>query len=151
MKAVIQRVKKSAVNVDGELIASIGEGLLVLLGVSSDDSVKDVDYLVDKICHLRIFESNGKMDLSLLQTGGEMMVVSQFTLLGDCRKGRRPSFTKAAPPETAKSLYELFIESAKKRGIRISAGQFGAFMAVSLINDGPVTLILDSRHPGNGS
>jgi D-tyrosyl-tRNA(Tyr) deacylase len=145
MKAVVQRVKKSSVSVNGEVIAEIGRGLLVLLGVAREDEPSDADYLAEKIVHLRIFEDDdGKMNRSLLETGGQMLVVSQFTLLGDCRKGRRPSFTHAAPPETADRYYEYFIQQVRQKGISVQTGQFQALMAVSLINDGPVTLILES-------
>ena len=146
MRAVIQRVTESSVTVDGRTVGVIGRGLLVLLGVSQGDSRKEADYLADKIVNLRIFEDpDGKMNRSLLEVGGEMLVVSQFTLLGDCRKGRRPSFVGAAPPETANALYEYFVEISKQKGIAVQTGEFGAMMAVSLVNDGPVTLIVDSK------
>ena len=145
MKAVIQRVQSSSVSVDGDIIAGIGRGLMVLLGVSREDQSSDADYLAEKIVHLRIFEDDqGKMNRSLLDTGGEMLVVSQFTLLGDCRKGRRPSFISAAPPESADRLYEYFVEQVRNKDVRVQTGRFQAMMAVSLINDGPVTLILES-------
>lgn len=147
MRAVIQRVKKSSVSVDNEPIGQIGKGLLVLLGVSESDNEKEADFLVDKLINLRIFEDeNGKMNESLIQTGGEMLVVSQFTLYGDCRKGRRPSFIEAARPEKAIPLYEYFINSVKEKGIHVETGRFGAMMDVSLINDGPVTLIVKSKN-----
>jgi D-tyrosyl-tRNA(Tyr) deacylase len=146
MRAVVQRVTESSVTVDGRTVGSIGNGLLVLLGVSDEDTRKEADYLADKIAHLRIFEDqDGKMNRSLLDIGGDLLVVSQFTLLGDCRKGRRPSFVKAAPPEIATPLYEYFVEISRQKGIRVRTGEFGAMMAVSLVNDGPVTLIVDSR------
>ena len=146
MRAVIQRVKRSSVSVDSEIIGKIGSGLLVLLGVSREDEIKDADYLADKIPNLRIFEDeNAKMNRSLLETGGEMLVVSQFTLIGDCRKGRRPSFTKAAGPDKAKQLYEYFVSQVKLKGVKVKTGQFRAVMDVSLINDGPVTLIVESQ------
>jgi len=146
MRAVIQRVKKSSVTVNGEIIGKIGSGLLVLLGVSREDEIKDADYLADKIPNLRIFEDeNAKMNRSLLETSGEMLVVSQFTLIGDCRKGRRPSFTKAAGPDKAKQLYEYFVSQVKLKGVKVKTGQFRAVMDVSLINDGPVTLIVESQ------
>lgn len=145
MKAVIQRVKESAVTVDGREVGRIGRGLLVLLGVSRDDTPADADYLLDKTLNLRIFEDEaGKMNRSLLDVGGELLVVSQFTLYGDCRKGRRPSFVQAAPPETAEALYEHFVDQARKRGVPAATGRFRAMMDVALVNDGPVTLILES-------
>lgn len=146
MRAVVQRVSKSSVAVDGEVIGSIGGGLLVLLGVAADDEVSDADFLASKIVHLRIFEDDaGKMNRSLLEAGGEMLVVSQFTLLGDCRKGRRPSFINAAPPDRAIPLYEYFTRRVNEEGVFTATGRFGAMMDVSLVNDGPVTLVLDSR------
>ena len=146
MLAVVQRVSSSEVLVGGKIVGQIGYGLLVLLGVSRSDVEKDADYLSDKIVHLRIFEDdNGKMNRSLIETGGDIMVVSQFTLLGDCRKGRRPSFVEAAPPERAEKLYNYFVDQLKSRGIPVATGQFQAKMAVSLVNDGPVTLILESK------
>jgi D-tyrosyl-tRNA(Tyr) deacylase len=146
MRAVVQRVTESSVTVDGRTIGSIDSGLMVLLGVADGDTRQEADYLADKIAHLRIFEDqDGKMNRSLLEIGGELLVVSQFTLLGDCRKGRRPSFVKAAPPEIAVPLYEYFVEISKQKGIRVQAGKFGAMMAVSLVNDGPVTLIVESK------
>jgi D-aminoacyl-tRNA deacylase len=146
MRAVIQRVTESSVKVDDRTVGAIGKGLMVLLGVSRNDGEKEADYLADKIVNLRIFEdADGKMNRSLLEVGGEMLVVSQFTLLGDCRKGRRPSFVGAAPPEIANALYEYFVEITKKRGIAVQTGEFGAMMAVSLVNDGPVTLIVESK------
>ncbi len=146
MRAVIQRVTESSVKVDDRTVGTIGKGLMVLLGVSRNDGEKEADYLADKIVNLRIFEdADGKMNRSLLEVGGEMLVVSQFTLLGDCRKGRRPSFVGAAPPEIANALYEYFVEITKEKGITIQTGEFGAMMAVSLVNDGPVTLIVESK------
>jgi D-aminoacyl-tRNA deacylase len=146
MRAVIQRVTESSVTVDGRTVGAIGRGLMVLLGVSQGDSRKEADYMVDKIVNMRIFEDvDGKMNRSLLEVNGEMLVVSQFTLLGDCRKGRRPSFAYAASPETANALYEYFIEISRQKGIPVQSGEFGAMMAVSLVNDGPVTLILESK------
>jgi D-tyrosyl-tRNA(Tyr) deacylase len=145
MKAVIQRVAESAVTVDGKIVGSIQHGLLILLGVSKNDLEADADYLSGKIANLRIFEDNiGKMNLSLLDTGGEALVVSQFTLLGDCRKGRRPSFIDAAPPDMANRLYEYFTQKLKDKGVPVQTGIFRAMMDVSLVNDGPVTLILES-------
>ena len=146
MRAVIQRVTESSVAVEGRAIGSIGRGLLVLLGVGEGDSEKEADYLAEKIANLRIFEDqDGKMNLSLLEIGDEMLVVSQFTLLGNCRKGKRPSFVQAAAPEIANKLYEYFVEVSKQKGIRVQTGEFGAMMAVSLVNDGPVTLIVESK------
>jgi D-tyrosyl-tRNA(Tyr) deacylase len=146
MRAVIQRVTESSVSVGNESIARIGPGLLVLLGVARQDEKKDADYLAEKIMHLRIFEDDqGKMNRSLLQTGGEMLVVSQFTLLADCRKGRRPSFVDAAEPAMADDLYRYFTESIRQKGIPVKTGRFQAMMAVSLINHGPVTILLESR------
>jgi len=145
MRAVVQRVKESHVAIDGEVVARIGPGLLVLLGVATGDTVKNADYLADKISHLRIFEDDQeKMNRSLLDTGGDMLVVSQFTLMGDCRKGRRPSFIKAARPEEADPIYEFFVQRVREKGVYVETGRFRAMMAVSLINDGPVTIILES-------
>ncbi len=146
MRAVVQRVKKSSVSVNNKLISEIGGGLLVLLGVAQEDTPNDADYLADKIANLRIFEDkNGKMNKSLIETRGEMLVVSQFTLCGDCRKGRRPSFINAARPEQANGLYEYFVKQIREKKIGVKTGKFGAMMAVSLINDGPVTLIVESK------
>lgn len=146
LKTVLQRVSQAAVSVEGKIISEIGKGLVVLLGVEQGDSQKDATYLAEKIPHLRIFEDEaGKMNLSLLDVHGSLLVVSQFTLLGDCRKGRRPSFTKAAQPGIAHQLYQFFIEELKKSGIPVATGIFQAHMIVQIFNDGPVTLILDSR------
>jgi D-aminoacyl-tRNA deacylase len=146
MRAVVQRVKESRVEVKGETAGSIGAGLLILLGVGEDDSEKDCSYLAEKIANLRIFpDHRDLMNLSVIDTGGEALVVSQFTLWGDCRKGRRPSFTKAARPERANELYEHFIDLLKKKGLTVATGMFQEMMDVYLVNDGPVTLILDSR------
>jgi len=146
MRAVVQRVSSSKVTVDGELTGKIDKGLLVLLGVTHEDTSKDVDYIIDKVLNLRIFEDeNEKMNLSLKDVSGELLVVSQFTLYGDCRKGRRPSFSSAARPEVATKLYEEFIEKARKEGIVTQTGQFGAHMMVDLTNDGPVTILLESN------
>jgi D-tyrosyl-tRNA(Tyr) deacylase len=145
MRAVVQRVKESSVSVDGESISRIGPGLLVLLGVAAGDAEKDAEYIAEKIVNLCIFEDSGqKMNRSLLDTGGSLLVVSQFTLLGDCRKGRRPSFAHAADPDKAEGLYTYFTETLRQYGISVSTGQFRAMMDVSLVNDGPVTLILES-------
>lgn len=146
MRAVIQRVKESIVTVGNQTVAKVGNGLLVFLGIAKEDSLQDVDYLADKIVNLRIFEDeNGKMNRSLCETGGDMLVVSQFTLLGDCRKGRRPSFVHAAEPAKANELYECFVSLVRQKGISVQTGQFRTMMAVSLINDGPVTLIVESK------
>jgi D-tyrosyl-tRNA(Tyr) deacylase len=145
MRAVIQRVTESSVKTEDQIIGRTGSGLLVLLGVAKDDSPSDTDYLVKKITNLRIFEDEkGKMNRSLLETGGEMMVVSQFTLLADCRKGRRPSFGGAAGPELATALYEYFVKQVRSLGIVVATGRFRAMMEVALINQGPVTIILES-------
>ena len=146
MRAVIQRVKESSVKVDDRIICQISQGLLVLLGVAQGDRRVDADYLANKIVNLRIFEDeNGKMNRSLLETGTQMLVVSQFTLLGDCRKGRRPSYGAAAEPAKAAALYDYFIDAVRSLGIPVETGRFRAMMEVALINDGPVTLILESR------
>ena len=146
MLAVIQRVEKSSVTVKNKIIGKIDSGLLVLLGINREDEKKDADYLAEKISNLRIFEDeNAKMNRSLLETGKEMLVVSQFTLLGDCRKGRRPSFINAADPDRAKELYEHFASQVKLKGVKVETGQFRARMSVALINDGPVTLIVESQ------
>ena len=146
MRAVIQRVTQSTVSVEDEVAGVIGPGLLVLLGVAPQDARRDADYLAHKIINLRLFEdSSGKLNLSLRDTGQEMLVVSQFTLMADCRKGRRPSFSEAAAPDLAQSLYDHFVEVVRSAGISVQTGRFRSRMAVALINDGPVTLILDSH------
>lgn len=146
MIAVVQRVKESRVVVEGEAIGAIGPGLNVLLGVADGDAPPDAEYLAAKIANLRIFEDDqGKMNRSLIDTGGQMLVVSQFTLLGDCRKGRRPSFVQAARPETARQLYRHFVENVKQLGVDTHTGRFGAMMQVDIANDGPVTLLVHSR------
>ena len=146
MKAVIQRVSQARVDAADVCVGSIGPGLLVLLGVHADDTDRDAAYLADKIVHLRIFDDEqGRMNRSLLDTGGAMLVVSQFTLLGDCRRGRRPSWSAAAPPEPARRLYQEFVAQVCQHGIHTATGKFQAHMEVSLVNDGPVTLLLDSR------
>lgn len=146
MKAVIQRVESAEVRIDGASTGSIGKGILVLLGVERGDEEKDAEYLVDKIVNLRIFEdAGGKMNLSLLDISGELLVVSQFTLLADMRKGRRPSFTDAAEPDMAEDLYEHFVTAAAKQISRVETGRFQALMKISLVNDGPVTMLLDTR------
>ncbi len=144
MRAIIQRVREARVEADGEITGSIRSGLLLLLGISKDDSPAGADYLLDKIVNLRIFEDeNGKMNRSLLDTDGELLVVSQFTLYGDCSKGRRPSFDRAAPAEEARILYEHFVSRAQASGIPTQTGRFQAKMTVHLVNDGPVTLICE--------
>lgn len=146
MRAVIQRVKESSVRTENQVIGQTGFGLLVLLGVANGDSLSDAEYLVNKITNLRIFEDEkGKMNRSLLEAGGEMMIVSQFTLLADCRKGRRPSFVDAAGPELATELYEYFVKQVRSLGITVATGRFRAMMEVALINEGPVTIILESQ------
>ena len=146
MRAVVQRVKESSVTADNEIIGRIDKGLLVLLGVAKDDTPSDADYLANKIVNLRIFEDDdAKMNRSLISIGGKMLVVSQFTLLGDCRKGRRPSFVAAAGPQKAAELYENFVHQVRRLGITVETGRFQAMMEVALINDGPVTLVLESR------
>jgi D-tyrosyl-tRNA(Tyr) deacylase len=148
MIAVVQRVSEAAVTVDGKVVGAIGPGALVLLGVAGGDGPEDAAWLAEKVAHLRVFaDDEGKMNRSLLEAGGEALVVSQFTLHGDCRKGRRPSFVRAAPPEKALVLYERFMAELSARGIPTGAGEFGAMMKVSLVNDGPVTLIV--RSPGD--
>jgi D-aminoacyl-tRNA deacylase len=146
MRAVVQRVTRSTVTVDDQVIGEIGQGVMVLLGVGQNDTEQDADYLAEKIVHLRIFEDEaGKMNRSLLETGGAMLVVSQFTLLGDCRKGRRPSFAGAAAPEKAEHLYIHFTKKIRSFDIHLATGRFRAAMKISLVNDGPVTLILESK------
>jgi len=146
MRAVVQRVKSATVSIDTDHIASIGRGLVVFLGVGKDDDIADVEYLVEKMPHLRIFQDEGeKFNLSLMDVGAEILVISQFTLFGDCRKGRRPSFTEAADAECARNLYDHFVFRLEGKGLRVQAGRFQAMMMVSLVNDGPVTLLLDSK------
>ncbi|WP_459554397.1 D-aminoacyl-tRNA deacylase [Lacunimicrobium album] len=146
MRAVVQRVLEASVKVDGEIVGQIEQGLLVFLGVATDDTQTDVVTLSEKIAGLRIFEDDdGKMNRSVIEIGGSMLVVSQFTLLGDCRKGKRPSFIAAAPPEMADALYQSFVAEIKGYQIPVQTGRFRAEMKVSLINDGPVTMLLDSR------
>ena len=145
MRALIQRVSHASVSVDGNVTGAIGPGFLVLLGVHKDDSTRDADYLLDKVTHLRIFnDPAGKMNLSILDITGEMLVVSQFTLYGDCKKGRRPGFDQAAPPLDAKRMYEYFLEKAGGTGLIVASGIFQADMQVSLTNMGPVTFLVDS-------
>lgn len=146
MRAIIQRVKEARVEIEGEVVGRIGKGILVLLGAGKNDMKEDAEYLAEKILGLRIFEEEeGKMNLSVTDTDGEVLIVSQFTLYGDCRKGRRPSFDKAAPPELAEELYNLFVNELKERGAKVETGRFRAMMDVHLINWGPVTLMLDSK------
>ena len=145
MRAVVQRVSRAAVTVEGEITGRIGTGFLVLLGVSEEDTVADAEYMANKIVGLRVFEDQeGKMNLSLQEIGGQMLVVSQFTLFGDCRKGRRPSFIAAARPEKANQLYETFVGLVREQGIHVETGVFQAMMDVELVNQGPVTLLVDS-------
>lgn len=146
MRAVVQRVKECTVKVNDEVTGSIGAGLLIFLGIGNEDSMEDIDYLIDKIVNLRIFEDvEGQMNLSALDLEKEIMVVSQFTLYGDCRKGRRPSFFEAAPPDKAERLYDVFVSKIKDYKINIETGEFKAMMDVDLVNDGPVTLLIDSK------
>jgi len=145
MRAVVQRVSEASVSVNDEIVSRIGRGLLVLLGVGAEDTESDAEYLAEKIANLRIFEDEkGKMNLSVLDVRGEVLVVSQFTLYGDCRKGRRPSFTQAARPDKAQALYSYFIARIREEGVPTREGVFQAHMRVSLTNDGPVTILLDS-------
>jgi len=146
MRAVVQRVSRSCVVVENKTVGSIGKGLTVLLGIESSDTEKDIEYMADKIVNLRIFEdASGKMNLSALDTGGELLIVSQFTLYGDCRKGKRPSFTKAAPPEFADRVYKEFVNYIKENyPVNVETGVFQAEMQLEIHNDGPVTILLDS-------
>jgi D-aminoacyl-tRNA deacylase len=145
MRAVIQRVSQAQVTVDGEIVGRIGRGLVVLLGVTHADAEADADYLADKICGLRVFEdSNGKMNLDTAAVQGGILVVSQFTLYGDVRRGKRPSFDAAAPPQHARQLYEYFVERIRAAGLPCQTGRFQEMMQVDLVNDGPVTILLDS-------
>ena len=149
MRACIQRVRSARVVVDGETIGQIDLGLAVLLGVAATDGDDDLRWMVDKVVGLRVFnDADGKMNLALADVGGELLVVSQFTLLGDCRKGRRPSFIAAAPPEQAERLYDQFVEAARKRSLQVATGKFRTHMQVELVNDGPVTLVIDSTERG---
>lgn len=146
MRAVVQRVKKSSVTVEDKITGKIGQGLMVLIGVEDGDNEKDADYIADKVCGLRIFEDEqGKMNLSVEDIGGEVLAVSQFTLLADARKGRRPSFTKAAAPDEANALYRKVIDKIESRNINVEEGVFQAEMMVEIHNDGPVTILLDSN------
>jgi D-tyrosyl-tRNA(Tyr) deacylase len=144
MRAVIQRVKRAEVRVEGQVVGQIGVGLLVLVGVGKDDTPASGEALAEKVANLRVFDDEqGRMNRSLLEIGGQALCVSQFTLYGDCRKGRRPSYDRAAPPERALLLYESFVQSLRNLGIRTEMGRFRAMMDVELVNDGPVTLLLD--------
>lgn len=149
MRAVLQRVTSACVQVDQRTVGEIGKGLMILLGVAREDAEPDASWLAEKVAALRIFQDpEGRMNLSIKETGGSALVVSQFTLMGDCRKGRRPGFDKAAPPDQAEKLYERFVELLRAElgpELEVATGSFGAYMSVSLVNDGPVTLILDSR------
>lgn len=146
MRAVVQKVSSSSVAVDNQVVGKIDKGLVVLLGVGHNDTEKDVNYLAEKIAGLRIFEDeNDKLNLSVLDIGGEVLVVSQFTLYGDCRRGRRPSFSSAAPPAEAKELYHKFVSKLKELGLEVATGKFQEHMVVNIVNDGPVTLLLDSK------
>lgn len=147
MIAVLQRARDSRVDIDGKTAGSISHGLVILLGVFEDDSEEDADYLIDKSIHLRIFnDDDGKMNLSVQDVNGSILVISQFTLCADARKGRRPSYVRAADPEKATNLYEYFIEQMEQTNIPLESGKFGAMMDVHLVNEGPVTIILDSRN-----
>lgn len=146
MRAVVQRVDSAAVEVEGAMVGSVGKGLLVLLGVEKEDTDRDLEYLLDKVAGLRIFEDEQeKMNLSVADVGGGLLVVSQFTLYGDCRKGKRPSFDKAAGAEMANAYYEKFVAGAWAKGLSVGTGKFQAHMLVSLVNNGPVTILLDSK------
>lgn len=146
MRGVVQRVKRASVSVDNKIIGEIGTGILLLLGVEDTDDDKDLEYMADKVPNLRIFEDeNGKMNKSLTDVNGSLLVISQFTLMGDARKGRRPSFTQAAVPDKAVPMYESFINKMKEKEINTQCGEFGADMQVELVNDGPVTILLDSK------
>lgn len=146
MKSVIQRVKSASVTVDGQVVASIGKGLLVLVGIGKGDAESDLDWSLEKLINLRIFEKEeGRLDYSLLDVEGDLLLVSQFTLYGDCRKGRRPSFSEAMGADEARTMFQSFVEAAKKKVRNVQTGVFQASMDVSLVNDGPVTIILDSK------
>lgn len=145
MRAVLQRVTRATVAVHGELVGTVARGWLVLLGVAPGDTQKEVEWLAEKVAHLRAFEdAEGKMNLSVLDVNGGALVVSQFTLYGECTKGRRPSFTAAAPPAVAEPLYEAFVVALKARGVPVNTGRFGADMQIELLNDGPVTFVIDA-------
>ena len=145
MKAVIQRVSQAEVRVNAKRIGAIGKGILIFIGISKEDTSEDADYLIQKIVQLRMFEDDeGKMNLSAIDVGGELLAISQFTLYGDCRKGRRPSFDKAADPQKGEELYDYFVSELRKQNLKVETGQFQAMMDVDLVNDGPVTFILQS-------
>ncbi|MBL8824021.1 MAG: D-tyrosyl-tRNA(Tyr) deacylase [Planctomycetia bacterium] len=145
MRAILQRVSQAHVSVDGSIVGQIQQGIVVLLGIALDDTPMRADWLAEKIVSLRLFpDQEGKMNISLVDIQGQLLVISQFTLYGECQKGRRPSFTKAASPEIAEPLYQYFLDACRMLGIQTEAGIFGASMQVSLVNDGPVTLILDT-------
>jgi D-tyrosyl-tRNA(Tyr) deacylase len=146
MRAVVQRVSRAEVSAGGKRLGRIGPGFAVLLGVARDDAETDAEFIADRILGLRVFaDAAGKMNLALSAVGGELLVISQFTLLADTSGGRRPSFIKAAPPELARPLYEHFLSLVRERGVKVETGEFGAHMELALVNDGPVTIILDSR------
>lgn len=146
MKLVLQRVTQASVTVEGQVLGEIGQGLMILAGVEHSDTAKDSEFLAQKTVDLRIFsDAEGKMNLSLLDTGGEALIISQFTLFADWLKGRRPSFLKAAPPKLGEELYEHFVAQVSSLGVKTATGRFGAHMSVALVNDGPVTLLLDSK------
>ncbi|MTI80099.1 MAG: D-tyrosyl-tRNA(Tyr) deacylase [Firmicutes bacterium] len=146
MRAVVQKVTSGSVEVEEQVVGEVHKGLVVLIGVGQDDTDEDVGYLAEKIARLRIFEDeNGKLNLSVLDIGGEVLAVSQFTLYGDCRRGRRPSFSSAASPDKANKLYEQLVDKLRDMGLRVSTGKFQTHMVVNIVNDGPVTLLLDSK------
>lgn len=146
MRAVVQRVNRAEVRVEGRLVGRIAAGMVVLVGIGSEDSREAGEWLAEKIVHLRVFDDDtGKMNRSLLETSGAVLCISQFTLYGDCRKGRRPSYDRAAPPEAARVLYESFVAALRSHGVRVETGEFRAMMEVELVNEGPVTLLLDSE------
>jgi len=146
MRAVVQRVSKAQVSVEGEIVGSIGAGVVVLLAVGSGDGTQDLAFMVRKLVNLRIFnDADGKLNRSVADVNGEILLISQFTLYGDCRKGNRPSFTRAAPPNEADATYQQLAEELRSRGVRVATGRFQAMMTVSLVNEGPVTLIIDSK------
>ncbi|MBP8626440.1 MAG: D-tyrosyl-tRNA(Tyr) deacylase [Syntrophorhabdales bacterium] len=146
MKAILQRVRHASVEIDKQVVGSIGNGLLVFLGIGGEDTIQDIQWMVDKIVNLRVFEKErGRMNESLIDVNGEVLVVSQFTLYGDCSKGRRPSFSGAMPAIEAKKMFDIFLEKIRERIQRVENGVFQAYMDVNLINDGPVTLIIDSK------
>jgi D-tyrosyl-tRNA(Tyr) deacylase len=152
MRVVVQRVSEARVDVDGSTVGAIGKGLAVLLGVAKEDTERDAEFLADKVAGLRIFpDQDGKMNRSIAEAGGGLLIVSQFTLYGDCRRGRRPSFDRAAGPEQARALYEYFVEACRARRVSVQTGVFQAMMSVYLVNDGPVTIIIDSPEKGCGT